>query len=168
MSFYTPITKNGGAGSGNFGHAGRPGERGGSAPTGTSTASDNPKRKGFEDSIKTVKEAGEGVSWVPMEKLKDGREVCLVVGWGEGYDEDDGLIQQKVGDDVYTLCAKLAVNIDDLQADYGMDWYEPWDKKSGEVWDTDMAVSDASDFDWYADQAKKIAKGLDKGTLEVN
>lgn len=35
MSFYTPITKNGGAGSGNFGHAGRPGERGGSAPTGS-------------------------------------------------------------------------------------------------------------------------------------
>ena len=43
---------NGGAGSGNFGHAGRPGERGGSAPTSTASQGRGALRKGIADRVR--------------------------------------------------------------------------------------------------------------------
>ena len=43
---------NGGAGSGNYGHAGRPGERGGSAPTSTASQGRGALRKGIADRVR--------------------------------------------------------------------------------------------------------------------
>lgn len=108
----------------------------------------------------------DGVVWHTMETLEDGRDLCLVMGYEEGYDKGEKY-QDEIEGTIWTLCQKLAVNIDDLQCDYGMDWYMPWDVKSGEVWDTDMSVKDDTDVDWYNDQAKSIVEGLESGTLEV-
>ena len=108
----------------------------------------------------------DGVAWHTMETLEDGRDLCLVMGYEEGYDRGEKY-QDEIEGTIWTLCQKLAVNIDDLQCDYGIDWYMPWDVKSGEVWDTDMSVKDDTDVDWYNDQAKSIVEGLESGTLEV-
>ena len=118
----------------------------------------------FLDAIKAFEkdDTANGVIYNPIKRLDDGRYLCLVFGWGEGYDKDDTLIQR----DGYTLCAKLAINIDDLQCDYDIDWYMPYDDK-GNVWDTDMSV-DPHSWDWYDDQAKQIIEAYNKGEISVN
>lgn len=124
-------------------------------------------KEDYNKLVETALAHKDGVAWHTMGTLEDGRDLCLVMGYEEGYDRGEKY-QDEIEGTIWTLCQKLAVNIDDLQCDYGMDWYMPWDKKSGDVWDTDMAVSDDSDVDWYNDQAKEIIKGLEDGTLEVN
>lgn len=124
----------------------------------------NPKT--YKESIKQVVDNTAGTSWIEMEELKDGRKLCLVFGYEEGYGEGEDY-QIRLGNSLLTLCAKLAVNIDDLQCDYDIDWRMPWDKKSGEICDTDMAVCKNDNFTWYEKEAKEIKEGLDNGTLEV-
>ena len=127
-------------------------------------------KKQFLDCVNTAKNNPDGTVWHVMGKLKDGRELCLVFGYEEGY-EDGEDYQIKQGDETWTLCCKLAVNIDDFQAGYNYDWYMPSDKKTGDVWDTDMAVcigdGTPSSLDWYNEQAKAIIKAFDRGELEV-
>lgn len=106
-----------------------------------------------------------GCTWVDIETLEDGRKLALVMGYQTGYDEGEEF-QIKENGTVWTLCAKLAVNIDDLQCDYDVDWYMPY-TKDGDVYDTEMAVTSKTDLEWYKEQAKIIAKQLNEGTLEV-
>lgn len=108
----------------------------------------------------------EGTVYQPIETLPDGRKLCLVLGWSVGYDDGEDY-QLKIGTTIYTLCRKLAVNIDDLQCDYGVDWYEPWDKETGDVWGTDSAVVKNEDVDWINEQAKEIKEAFERGELEV-
>lgn len=125
-------------------------------------------KKTIQQKIEWVKD-NDGVAWIVMGKIPDGRELCLVFGWGEGYDPDDDMIQKTVdhgGSYTYTLCSKLAVNIDDLQCDYDVDWYMPSDK-TGEIWDTDTAVSKDLDLDWYVKESKEIIKAFERGDLQV-
>ena len=126
--------------------------------------------KDIKKKIEWLKEQGDGVAWISMGEIPDGRELCLVFGWGEGYDREKDLIQEKEGNALYTICSKLAVNIDDLQCDYGMDWYMPSDKKTGEIWDTDTAVNKDLkhlDLDWYVKESKEIIKAFERGELQV-
>lgn len=103
-----------------------------------------------------------GVVYQPVSTLDDGRDLCLVVGWVDGYDDGSEDYQR----DGYTLCAKLAINIDDLQCDYDVDWYMPWGD-NGDIYDTDMALSkNYDDVDWYNNQAKIITEALNAGRLE--
>lgn len=121
-------------------------------------------KKLFKDAIKARKDFIDGVTYIPVRHLKDGRDLCLVFGYEQGYARGDADYQV----DDYTLCAKLAVNIDDLQCDYDIDWYMPWDK-DGNIYDTDMSVTkDCSSADWYNEAADIIANKLDNGELEVN
>jgi len=121
-------------------------------------------RKMFEDAVKAFEHCDtiNGTVYYPVKHLKDGRNLCLVFGWVDGY-QDGGEDYQRDG---YTLCCKLAINIDDLQCDYDVDWYMPWDSK-GEVYDTNMALTRGfDDVDWYNKQANIIAKMLDTNKLE--
>ena len=108
----------------------------------------------------------DGCVFQRIEKLEDGRDLCLVIGWELGFDKGEDY-QKQIGDNVYTLGQKIAVNIDDLQCDYGVDWYEPWDRLSGEVYGTDQAVTKNDTVDWINEQAVEIKKLLDNGELEV-
>ena len=112
-----------------------------------------------EDFKKAIEKMADGnidsCMWLDMARLDDGRTLCLVLGWQDGYDVGEKY-QQKVGDTLYTLCAKIAVNIDDLQCDYDVD-----------LIDTDMAIDSDGDFDWYEHEATNIADGLNKGSLKV-
>lgn len=125
-------------------------------------------KKTIQQKIEWVKD-NDGVAWIVMGKIPDGRELCLVFGWDEGYDPDDDMIQKTVdhgGSYTYTLCSKLAVNIDDLQCDYDTDWYMPSDK-TGEIWDTNTAVSKDLDLDWYVKESREIIKAFEQGDLQV-
>ena len=118
----------------------------------------------FKDAIDTLmaQDDTNGVYYAPVSHLDDGRDLCIVVGWVAGYGDGNEDYQR----DGYTLCAKLAINIDDLQCDYDVDWYMPWDDE-GNVYDTDMALSkDFDDADWYNQQAEIITKALNAGQLE--
>lgn len=63
----------------------------------------------------------------------------------------NGTAWQKVG--TYTLCGKLAINIDDLQCDYDIDWAMP--EVGGVVWDTDTAVTIEA-LEFWNNQAKEL------------
>lgn len=123
-------------------------------------------REDFKKAIEKMASGDiDGCMWLDMARLDDGRTLCLVLGWQDGYDVGEKY-QQKVGDTLYTLCAKIAVNIDDLQCDYDVDWFMPWNE-DGDVIDTDMAIDSDGDFDWYEHEATNIADGLNKGSLKV-
>lgn len=71
--YYDPTkTEKGGPGSGNFGHAGRPGEVGGSAPTGSSGGARKPKRKPKKSSPQKA-DKKTGYSQLPLtpEEIKE-------------------------------------------------------------------------------------------------
>lgn len=120
-----------------------------------------------EDLKKMVREVEqtEGVGWVEMGDLPDGRKLCFVVGWGEGYEKGDGEIQKEVCDRIFTVCGKLAVNVSDLQCDYDMDWYMP-SNKNGDVYDTDEAY-DEENLSWWESEAEKIIELFKNGELQV-
>lgn len=63
----------------------------------------------------------------------------------------------KDGDSI--VMGKIAVNIDDLQSDYGFDWYMPYDEKTGDVWDTEREFYKDEDFESVA---KDIMSEYDK------
>lgn len=101
--------------------------------------------------VKKAKENKDATVWHVMEKLKDGRELCLVIG--QYCDR---------------LCQKLAVNIDDLQCDYDMDWYMPWSKEDYDVIDTQMVVTNSDESNWYNERAKMLKNWLNEGLCEVH
>lgn len=122
---------------------------------------------GFGVAVKKLEAGdGDGVVWHSFGQLDDGRELCLVFGYVEGYDSGE-LYQKKIGDTLYTLCAKIAVNIDDLQCDYDMDWYMPWSKATHSICDTEMAISDFEDYAWYNKEAEYIMEAMNQGKLVV-
>lgn len=108
-----------------------------------------------------------GTTYQPIGKTDDGKILHMVWGWDTGYDKDDTLYQLQVGDTLYTLCAKLAFNIDDLQCDYDVDWYMPY-TKDGDIWDTHQAI-DKIDYsiEWYNQQAQAILKAMNRGEITV-
>lgn len=121
--------------------------------------------KDIREKVEWVRK-NDGVAWFRMGQLEDGRELALVIGWGEGYEKNECDIQEQVGDTLYTICSKLAVNIDDLQCDYSWDWYMPWDK-DGEIWDTETTVPNdyKIPLDWYIEESKAMLKAFKKGEI---
>lgn len=123
-------------------------------------------KKEYNELVEMAKNNLDGTSWHVMGKLKDGRELCLVMGYGGDYEKGEKYQVIKNGI-VYTLCQKLAVNIDDLQCDYDMDWYMPSYKDDGEVWYTETSVKSDKDVDYYNKEAEAIIKSFEKDELEI-
>lgn len=83
-----------------------------------------------------------------------GTELVFVIGWSDaGYDEDDAK-QNGYADGRYTICSKIACQsrYNGSQSDYDGDFEMPYDKETGDVWDTDTMVSN-NESDWEADAA---------------
>lgn len=125
-----------------------------------------PIKLDYEDVIKRMVEQDweESVAWLEMGELFDGRKLCLVFGWTDEYEAGEKY-QKKVGKKIYTLTSKLAVNIDDLQCDYDIDWYMPYGK-NGDVYDTEMAVAD-DQWLYYKKEAQHIIRLMNTGVLEA-
>ena len=123
-------------------------------------------KKEFENAInEMVANKDSGVWYCPLQTLENGQELCLVLGWEEGYDKGEKY-QQEVDGTIYTLCGKVAVNIDDLQCDYDVDWYMPY-TEDGDVYDTNTAIVDADDLDFFVGEAKAIAEMMNNGELKI-
>ena len=86
----------------------------------------------------TLDEFKNGIDWLmsnpdgcvnfKVGKTPEGRDVAIVLGFVDGYDEDADEYQIILNEKLLTMCGKVAVNIDDLQFDYDFDWYMPWFK----------------------------------------
>lgn len=83
-----------------------------------------------------------------------GTELVFVIGWSDaGYDEEDAK-KNGYADGSYTICSKIACQsrYNGSQTDYDGDFEMPYDKETGDVWDTDTMVSN-NESDWEADAA---------------
>ena len=83
-----------------------------------------------------------------------GTELVFVIGWSDaGYDEEDAK-KNGYADGRYTICSKIACQsrYNGSQTDYDSDFEMPYDKETGDVWDTDTMVSN-NESDWETDAA---------------
>lgn len=100
------------------------------------------------------------------------RNVAIVLGWSCDYDVASQPVAhylRKFGK-TWTLCAKIAINIDDLQCDFDYDWAMP-QYGDGDVYDTEHAVVADADAElaYLKDEAEWVLQGLRNGelTLEI-
>ena len=124
--------------------------------------------KEFKNAIDTMLNGYiDGVSYIPLSKTDDGKTIALVLGYELGYNDGEKW-QVKVGTKTYTLCGKIAINIDDLQCDYDYDWYMP-SNKDGDIYDTSMALSKnhAEDLTWFLGEAEEMINLMNKGVLTI-
>lgn len=125
--------------------------------------------KDFEKAIDIMKNTDSGTYYFELGKTDDGKTIALVLGYELGYNDGEDY-QVKVGTETYTLCGKIAINIDDLQCDYDydFDWYMP-SNKDGDIYDTSMALSKnhAEDLTWFLSQAEEMMNLMDKGVLTI-
>lgn len=90
----------------------------------------------LDAAIKKLTTSDATVWWKVLATTDEGTDLCFVVGW-EYYDDEDDRFYQDKG---YTICAKIGYKPHNLMVmDYD-DIYMPFDKKTGDVWDTDSAV----------------------------
>lgn len=124
--------------------------------------------KQFKNAIDTMLNGYiDGVSYITLDKTDDDKAIAIVIGWQDGYDDGEKW-QVKYGDLTFTLCAKVAINIDDLQCDYNFDWYMP-SNKDGDIYDTDTALTGdyKHDLEWLLSEAKEMIKLMKKGVLTI-
>lgn len=119
-----------------------------------------------KDAILNVIRHG-GTAWVELGDLSNGKKLCFVVGWQDGYEDNGHGFAKHEDGTLYTLACKLAYNCDALQCDYDMDWVMPVEKSSGDVVDTESMVM----LDWWVEWeywerlAKQIIEDFKKGKL---
>lgn len=134
------------------------------------------KPKDFESAIETLLKNKDGTVYQKVATFDDGVDLYLVFGWDSGFDETPEAYQEKEGNTWWTICAKLAVNTDDLQCDYDIDWRMPTYKGDDvvDVYDTERGVakleaSGDKDYlklaDYYNEEVKDIVSLYNKGEL---
>lgn len=121
----------------------------------------------------TGKEIKEAVEWLMTEKQgcwskcmlidDDDNHWCVVIGWGEGFDEKDNL---KYQDGQWAICSKIAKNDSSLQCDYQFDFTMPYDEKSGDVCDTDNYIGEPDSMAGWNRVAKDLLKTFEDVTKE--
>lgn len=95
----------------------------------------------------------------------NGRDVAIVLGWSCDYADGDAQYQIRQFGKTWSLCGKIAINIDDLQCDFDYDWAMPL-TKFGDVYDSEHAIDDKS-FDYLKDEAEFVMIELKNGNLKI-
>jgi len=121
----------------------------------------------FKDGVKRALEQKDGVVYFKIGKTPDDKDVAIVIGWDAyvcGLDED---MEANYIENHY-ISAKVAYNCDDLQCDYGWDWYMPEIKETNDVYDTGCYLSKddsglKKDFAYLVDIAENVLAGYKKG-----
>lgn len=85
-------------------------------------------------------------------------DLRLYVGWIDGFEKNNG-------HDGYGICAKIATAHDSLIEYEWMDM--PYDKESGDVWDTEVSYPGSQDAEWYLKEYKAIREAYDNGELVI-
>lgn len=84
----------------------------------------------------------EGCYFKPLKIDNGNNKWGIVIGWGAGFDEQE---KTSFSDGEYRICSKIAYNDSALQCDYDIDFVMPYDKETGEVYDTDTELG--TDFE---------------------
>ena len=63
---------------------------------------------------------------------------------------EEDLKELALAQDGNPIVGKIAVNCDDLQCDYDIDWYVPINDRTGDVWDTESAIYNDEDLNALA------------------
>lgn len=123
----------------------------------------------FEKGVKRALEQKDGVVFFKVGKTPDDRDIAIVIGWDDacGIDEDSDIYYLE---NHYILSAKVAYNCDDLQCDYGWDWYMPEVKGMSDVFDTGLYLSKnpeglKKDYDYICELVDKVLDGYKNGDL---
>ena len=79
------------------------------------------------------------------------KNVYIVLGWAPGYDEHEA---DKYYDEGYRLAVKVGYQSVDniMQTDYDIDFNQVYDKETGDVYDTEIALYENTDFENVAKQ----------------
>ena len=48
-----------------------------------------------------------------------------------------------------------------MMQEYGIDWLMPYDEDNGDVWDTEIHISDTKDIEWLLEQWLMIREEYD-------
>ena len=72
---------------------------------------------------------------------------ALVFGYVDGDDEVSGKVAYQP--------------IHSMMQEYDIDWDMPYDKDSGDVWDTEIHIGDIGDIEWLLEQWCEIRKEYD-------
>ena len=121
----------------------------------------------FKKSIDWLMANPDGCVNFKVGETPEGRDVAIVLGFAGGYDEDANEHQIKVGEELLTMCGKVAVNIDDLQCDYDFDWYMPW-SEDGDVYDTETTIGELEwSYNWLFGEAEYVLAELKDKVLTV-
>ena len=88
---------------------------------------------------------------------KDNNDWAIVLGWQDGYEEDKN---DDCTNGTWRICIKLAFQPSNsmLQCDYDIDWLMPYDKKTGDVYDTEYPIYPNSDIALYVHYLLRDAK----------
>lgn len=79
------------------------------------------------------------------------KNVYVVLGWAPGYDENES---DKYYDNGYRLSVKVGYQSVDniMQTDYDIDFNQVYDRETGDVYDTELALYENTDFEDVAEQ----------------
>lgn len=92
---------------------------------------------------------------------------AVYVGWSDaGYADDFESVIHDESDPSWVICCKIATTHEAMWADY--DWCDmPYNDKTGEVWDTDMAISPEENYNqtavWYLQQYDELMRQIASG-----
>lgn len=128
----------------------------------------------FEKGVKRVFEQKDGVTFFKVGKTPENKDIAIVIGWDDtcGLDEN---IETYYMETYYIenhciLSAKVAYNCDDLQCDYGWDWYMPEVKGTNDVLDTGLFLSKnledlKNNYNYICELVDKVLDGYKNGDL---
>ena len=88
---------------------------------------------------------------VEMDDKDINKNVSIVLGWTDGFDEND-IDKDKYQSDTWRLAIKVGsqpVN-SIMQCDYDVDFNQVYDKETGDVYDTEICLYPDSDFEKVA------------------
>ena len=87
---------------------------------------------------------------VEMDDKDINKNVSIVLGWTDGFDAKE---QDKYSDDTWRLAVKVGYQPVNsmMQCDYDIDFNQVYDKKTGDVYDTEIVLYENDDFEKVAD-----------------
>lgn len=107
--------------------------------------------KFIDDAVSNLREnPDDGSTWY---KYLDG-SLGIAIGWEDGYDTENG----------YEVAAKICNLDSDFMKDYNF-LTMPYDRDTGEVWDTTVSNPSSADASWFIKQLNAISDAVDKGEL---
>lgn len=88
---------------------------------------------------------------VKMDDKGINKDVSIVLGWTDGFDEND-IDKDKYQSDTWRLAVKVGYQPVNsmMQCDYDVDFNQVYDKETGDVYDTEIALYENTDFEKVA------------------